>query len=159
MIYIYIYIFLIAPPESPVDFQIKTCGNLNVTLIWKPGFDNYLNITHYIIYSKTSFDADFSKMTQTTGNINEVELKLSPYANYTFKISAVNQLGESVQSNVTNYCQTRAALPAYNPTGVKIQEDQTGKLVIEWNVSYLYELCLLKMLVSIKPLYKMYRRK
>lgn len=79
-------------------------------------------------------------MTQTTGNINEVELKLSPYANYTFKISAVNQLGESVQSNVTNHCQTRAALPAYNPTGVKILEDQTGKLVIEWDVRYLYEL-------------------
>lgn len=121
-----------APPEPPFDVMITTCGKLKATLKWEPGFDNFLNISTFIIYSKTFYDSDFVKMTQTIGSINKVELDLSPYANYTFKVSAVNQLGESVQSNQTNICETQEAPPAHHPKGVRIVENETGKLVIEW---------------------------
>ncbi|CAC5396287.1 NRCAM [Mytilus coruscus] len=122
-----------APPDPPRDLTIKTCGNLKVTLFWRPGFDNYLPISNYVIYSKTNYDNAYKKMNELLGDVNEYEQRLSAFANYTFKIKARNQLGESVFSNITPICSTKAAIPEQHPTNVRIIENKTRKLVIEWD--------------------------
>ncbi|XP_076102327.1 neuroglian-like isoform X2 [Mytilus galloprovincialis] len=122
-----------APPDPPRDLTIKTCGNLKVTLFWRPGFDNYMPISNYVIYSKTNYDNAYKKINETIGTVSEYEQRLSAYANYTFQIKARNQLGESVFSNITPICSTKAAIPEQHPTNVRIVENMTGKLVIEWD--------------------------
>lgn len=114
---------------------MKACGNLKATLIWTPGFDNYLKISKFHIYYKTNYDKDYILMQDTEGDVTEQEVNLIPFANYTFKISARNLLGESELSEMTNVCQTKATNPAHHPKNVKIVENETGKLIIEWDVS------------------------
>lgn len=122
-----------APPETPKDFGMKTCGNLKATLVWTPGFDNFLEITSYNIYYKTNYDQEYESMLNVSGDIREQEVKLIPYANYTFKISASNVLGRSELSNMTTRCNTQAFPPGHHPKNVKIVDNQTGKLIIEWD--------------------------
>lgn len=94
-------------------------------------------ISNYVIYSKTNYDNAYKKINETIGTVSEYEQRLSAYANYTFQIKARNQLGESVFSNITPICSTKAAIPEQHPTNVRIVENMTGKLVIEWDVSIL----------------------
>ena len=62
-------------------------------------------------------------------------VKLSPWADYTFRVRAINERGKSLPSDVTQMaCTTPPALPDKNPDNVKTWEGAQNYLVIQWKV-------------------------
>ena len=49
----------------------------------------------------------------------DLEVELSPWANYTFQVFARNKLGASKPSPISRVCSTKADTPDKNPDGVK----------------------------------------
>jgi hypothetical protein len=61
---------------------------------------------------------------------------LSCWANYTFRVKAVNRLGESESSEINTLpCTTNPCRPARHPIGVRGFGNQSNNLIITWNVS------------------------
>lgn len=105
-------------------------------LHWSAGFHNYMPIINYTIEYSTSFDWDkWTTLYQTSDNNTQVSgVTLSAWINYKFRIKALNQMGYSEPSELTNTCKTDPKRPARHPTGVRIKNDKDGFLYVEWEV-------------------------
>ena len=70
------------------------------------------------------------------GTQSDLTFNLSCWANYTFRIKAVNRLGESDPSEIASSpCFTNPCRPARHPFGVRAFGNQSNNLIITWNVS------------------------
>jgi neurocan core protein len=71
------------------------------------------------------------------GTQSDLTFNLSCWANYTFRIKAVNRLGESDPSEISTVpCYTNPCRPARHPIGVRGFGNQSNNLIITWNVSH-----------------------
>jgi len=70
------------------------------------------------------------------GSFNTL-VKLRPWTEYTFQVTAQNSLGESKRSDFTRQtCVTPQAKPARNPLGVCTDLRDNMTLNITWEVSF-----------------------
>src|SRR2546428_681057 len=88
-------------PSAPQNLQ-ATGGNANVTLTWQaPSTNGGSAITGYKIYKSTSSGTE--TLNATRGNLTSyTDTTVTNGLTYFYKVSAVNSVGESLQSNETN---------------------------------------------------------
>uniref|UniRef100_A0A8B9W1J9 Neuronal cell adhesion molecule n=1 Tax=Anas zonorhyncha TaxID=75864 RepID=A0A8B9W1J9_9AVES len=70
--------------------------------------------------------------TEVPGSQTTVQLKLSPYVNYSFRVIAVNEIGRSQPSEPSEQYLTKSANPDENPSNVQGIGSEPDNLVITW---------------------------
>lgn len=122
-----------AKPESPSSVKVR-CETYQATITWTPGSDNNAPIQYFIIQYNTTFEKDqWYFGAEVDLNTNQKTIIMSPYANYTFRVLAINKIGESEPSaHTTDVCQTPSTTPFQQPGNVHTRGDEKGKLLIEW---------------------------
>ncbi|XP_072306289.1 neural cell adhesion molecule L1.1-like [Eucyclogobius newberryi] len=132
-------ISVVAPPDPPTDLSLSEAdAHTTVTLGWTPGFDHNSAITEFIVEAREEQHAPRSRwrweeLRRVPGDVAEVELKLRPFCTYSFRVTAVNDLGRGEVSQNSPEHSTPPAIPSGNPTGVRSDSTEPGTLVITWD--------------------------
>ena len=132
------FVLLTAPPDPPYDVSFKSCLARSALITWKPGKDNFSPITGYHVEYNHSYAPDEWTRAATVDNpdVTETKVELSPHANYTFRVIAVNNLGDSQPSQYSRtVCESNPAKPDKHPTNVHTDRSKPGVLIIKWDVS------------------------
>ncbi|KAM9216114.1 neuronal cell adhesion molecule isoform 6-T6 [Dugong dugon] len=121
-------------PNPPFDLELTNHLDKSVQLSWTPGDDNNSPITKFIIeYEDSMHEAGlWHHQTEVSGIQTTAQLNLSPFVNYSFRVVAVNSIGRSVPSQVSEHYLTKAAEPDKNPTTVEGLGSEPDNLVITW---------------------------
>uniref|UniRef100_A0A0B7A4I7 Neuroglian n=1 Tax=Arion vulgaris TaxID=1028688 RepID=A0A0B7A4I7_9EUPU len=120
-------------PDPPVDVYFEFC-NQNATINWMPGSYNNAPVQYFVLQYNTAFNPDqWNFGLKVNSTLSRVNMTLSPYVNYTFRLIAYNKIGPSDASNPTpTVCPTKPDRPYYHPRNLRTLGHQTGKLYIEW---------------------------
>uniref|UniRef100_A0A8C8VQZ6 Neuronal cell adhesion molecule n=1 Tax=Pelusios castaneus TaxID=367368 RepID=A0A8C8VQZ6_9SAUR len=121
-------------PNPPFDLELTGLLDRSVQLSWIPGYDNNSPITNFIIEYEDGMHEPgvWHYQTEVRGTQTTVQLKLSPYVNYSFRVIAVNEIGRSQPSEASEQYLTKAAKPDENPSGVQGIGSEPDNLVIIW---------------------------
>ncbi|XP_066248839.1 neuroglian isoform X1 [Euwallacea similis] len=120
-------------PNPPGDIRVE-CHRMDATIQWSPKGDNRAPILRYIIQYNTSFTPD--SWEDAFSDVPPVDttytIPMSSWANYTFRVIAVNKIGRSLPSPHSEICSTPPAVPHKNPDNVVGEGDRPDNLVITW---------------------------
>lgn len=110
------------------------CNSREAVISWEPLGDNRAPILHYTIQYNTSFTPDiwtdaYEKVPATDFTYT---VGMTPWANYTFRIVAINKIGPSLPSSHSESCTTQSDVPYKNPDDVKGEGTTPQNLVISW---------------------------
>ncbi|XP_054843956.1 neuronal cell adhesion molecule isoform X20 [Eublepharis macularius] len=121
-------------PDPPFDLELTDKQDRSVQLTWIPGDDNNSPIIKYIIeYEDAMHEPGIWRYhMDVLGIQTTVQLKLSPYVNYSFRVIAVNKIGKSQPSDPSEKYLTESAKPDENPTVIQGNGSEPDKLVIMW---------------------------
>ncbi|XP_048193829.1 neuronal cell adhesion molecule isoform X31 [Perognathus longimembris pacificus] len=121
-------------PNPPIDLELTNQLDKSVQLSWTPGDDNNSPITKFIIeYEDTIHEVGlWHHQAEVPGTQTTAQLMLSPYVNYSFRVTAVNNIGQSLPSKASEQYFTKAAEPDTNPTAVEGLGSEPDNLVITW---------------------------
>ncbi|CAD6198575.1 unnamed protein product [Caenorhabditis auriculariae] len=129
-------------PASPT-FETVQCTERKVILKWIPAADHGDVIKKYVVEMFTDFrKGEWSTVVEEI-NVNrenfEVDVTLTPWVNYTFRVVAINSHGRSdlhIEGQPPEQwatCHTRPSFPYTNPSGVRAEGNEPDNLVIYWN--------------------------
>ena len=120
---------------NPPEIESVTCNRLTASIKWKPKGDNRSPIVSSIIQYNTSFVPDvWEDMTHRVPAPESVsDVSLSPWANYTFRVISVNQVGPSPPSKHSEMCTTEEDVPHDNPKQVVGKGTNPHNMVISWS--------------------------
>jgi neuronal cell adhesion molecule len=121
-------------PNAPALTKLQ-CGERTASISWEPKGDNRSPILYFDIQYNTSFTpaswADAASKVPSTDFTYTVPM--SPWANYTFRVTAVNKVGASAPSEHSEVCTTQPAVPGKNPDNVEGKGTEPNNLVIRWS--------------------------
>ncbi|CAH1112856.1 unnamed protein product [Psylliodes chrysocephalus] len=118
-------------PNPPQLLGVE-CHIKDATIQWRPMGDNLAPILYYIIQYNTSFiPEEWKDFGQAPSSDSIYNVNLAPWANYTFRVIAVNKIGQSKPSLHSEVCTTPAEVPRTNPDNVRLEGDEDN-LVITW---------------------------
>ena len=102
------------------------------------GPSNNAEIEEFVVFYNTSFDnaGDYHEAKSVGKDVDQTEIRLSPWVNYTFHVRARNELGLSPLSDFSKVCSTKAARPENHPKNVCTESREPNQLVIVWDVSF-----------------------
>ncbi|KAL5014246.1 hypothetical protein ScPMuIL_008516 [Solemya velum] len=128
-------------PDPPSSVSFTACYAHRAEIAWVEGNNKNAPIQNYIVQYNTSFDTDYWVTALTTdGNQTAASITLSPWANYTVRVIAKNEIGESNnRSRTWSKCSTPPSRPYKNPENVRSIGNKKGFLVIEWTLMPLIE--------------------
>jgi hypothetical protein len=120
-------------PNAPVLLGID-CKAHDASISWEPKGDNRSPILYFIIQYNTSFTPDLwadaaSNVPATDFTYN---VPMSPWANYTYRVIAVNKVGPSSPSDHSESCSTQTDVPYKNPDNVEGKGSEPTNLIIKW---------------------------
>ncbi|XP_018565737.1 neuroglian isoform X1 [Anoplophora glabripennis] len=119
---------------NPPMMKGVTCHEKDATINWMPMGDNRAPILYYIIQYNTSFNPEEWK--DVFNHVPSVDMTynvpMNPWANYTFRVIAVNKIGPSTPSSHSDVCTTNPEVPHKNPDNVQGEGDRPDNLVISW---------------------------
>uniref|UniRef100_A0A8C3PF03 Neuronal cell adhesion molecule n=1 Tax=Chrysemys picta bellii TaxID=8478 RepID=A0A8C3PF03_CHRPI len=121
-------------PNPPFDLELTDQLERSIQLSWIPGYDNNSPITNFVIEYEDGMHEPgvWHYQAEVRGTQTTVQLKLSPYVNYSFRVIAVNEIGRSQPSEASEQYLTKAAKPDENPSGVQGIGSEPDNLVIIW---------------------------
>ncbi|KAJ7409991.1 neuronal cell adhesion molecule isoform X1 [Pitangus sulphuratus] len=125
---------VVARPNPPFDLELTGQLERHIELSWIPGDENNSPITHFIIEYEDGLHEPgvWHYQTEVPGTQTTVQLKLSPYVNYSFRVIAVNKIGRSQPSEPSEQYLTKSASPDENPANVQGIGSEPDNLVITW---------------------------
>ena len=104
-------------------------------IVRRPGL--LFKALQYVIFILLCFLFAAYPTDKIPGTQSDLTFGLSCWANYTFRIKAVNRLGESDPSEITSSpCLTNPCRPSRHPIGVRAFGNQSNNLIITWNVRF-----------------------
>lgn len=113
------------------------CMQKDATIRWKPMGDNRAPILRFTIQYNTSFTPDTWE--DATNSVPATDMSynvpMSAWANYTFRVIALNKVGPSLPSDHSAVCTTQPSVPHKNPQNVQGKGTEPTNLVIKWTVS------------------------
>ncbi|XP_068789575.1 neuronal cell adhesion molecule isoform X24 [Struthio camelus] len=123
-----------ARPNPPFDLELTGQLERSIELSWIPGDENNSPITNFLIEYEDGLHEPgvWHYQTEVPGTQTTVQLKLSPYVNYSFRVIAVNEIGRSQPSEPSEQYLTKAANPDENPSNVQGIGSEPDNLVITW---------------------------
>ncbi|XP_055568431.1 neuronal cell adhesion molecule isoform X23 [Falco cherrug] len=123
-----------ARPNPPFDLELTGQLERSVELSWIPGDENNSPITNFVIEYEDGLHEPgvWHYQTEVPGTQTTVQLKLSPYVNYSFRVIAVNEIGRSQPSEPSEQYLTKSANPDENPSNVQGIGSEPDNLVITW---------------------------
>ncbi|XP_050838121.1 neuronal cell adhesion molecule isoform X2 [Serinus canaria] len=125
---------VVARPNPPFDLELTGQLERSVDLSWIPGDENNSPITSFVIEFEDALHEPgvWRYQTEVPGTQTTVQLKLSPYVNYSFRVIAVNRIGRSQPSEPSEQYLTKSASPDENPANVQGIGSEPDNLVITW---------------------------
>ncbi|XP_061844533.1 neuronal cell adhesion molecule isoform X24 [Colius striatus] len=125
---------VVARPNPPFDLELTGQLERSVELSWVPGDENNSPITTFVIEYEDGLHEPgvWHLQTEVPGTQTTVQLKLSPYVNYSFRVIAVNEIGRSQPSEPSEQYLTKSANPDENPSNVQGIGSVPDNLVITW---------------------------
>ncbi|KAK2851997.1 hypothetical protein Q5P01_008273 [Channa striata] len=131
-------ITVVAPPDPPKALTLSDIKDHSLTLSWVPGHAHNSPITEFIVQAREEQHTEeglwrWEEWKTVPGDFNHLELTLHPFCTYRFRVIAVNELGHSVPSPLSNYHSTSPAIPDSNPTGVRSVSIDPKTLIITWD--------------------------
>ncbi|XP_074759159.1 neuronal cell adhesion molecule isoform X13 [Athene noctua] len=123
-----------ARPNPPFDLELTGQLERSVELSWIPGDENNSPIRNFVIEYEDGLHEPgvWHYQTEVPGTQTTVQLKLSPYVNYSFRVIAVNEIGRSQPSEPSEQYLTKSANPDENPSNVQGIGSEPDNLVITW---------------------------
>ena len=129
-------------PQPPTNVHLTSCTGRRAMFAWQVSNIYVIPaVTSYIIEFNTSFAPHDWQMVDTRefkGEQNILKhdrVVLSPWANYTFRVTLRNELGQGQASHVTReWCATPADRPRNHPRNVCTLNGRPGTLTITWQV-------------------------
>uniref|UniRef100_A0A672SR55 Neural cell adhesion molecule L1 n=1 Tax=Sinocyclocheilus grahami TaxID=75366 RepID=A0A672SR55_SINGR len=121
-------------PDPPQDLELSDPSARSVRLTWVPGNENNSPVTHFLV----QFEEDrwepgkWQNLSIFDGNLNSVNLQLSPFVNYQFRVIAINAVGQSQPSLPSARYQTSGASPDVVPSGLKGWGSKKNNMEITW---------------------------
>lgn len=99
--------------------------------------DNRARIIRYTVEYNTSFDPGTWLVASDNVPASNLELivPMTPWANFTFRVIAKNNVGKSNPSLHSSVCTTQPDVPYKNPENIEAYSLEPSKLVISWTVS------------------------
>uniref|UniRef100_A0A673BUN8 Neuronal cell adhesion molecule-like n=1 Tax=Sphaeramia orbicularis TaxID=375764 RepID=A0A673BUN8_9TELE len=121
-------------PDPPTDLELTDQKKRSVQITWTPGDEHNSPIQKFLIQYEDSLHhrGHWHNLTEVPGTKTTAHLKLSPYAQYTFRVMALNAVGYSRPSFPSRVYKTEPAAPDENPTGVQGFGTEHNNLVISW---------------------------
>ncbi|XP_053551776.1 neural cell adhesion molecule L1 isoform X2 [Bombina bombina] len=125
---------VIDAPEPPYDLELSNQQDFSVSLTWTPGDENNSPIEEFIIeFEEDSFEPGmWHELTRVPGDQISADLSLSPYVNYQFRVTAVNEIGPGASSPPSDRYKTPKAAPRKNPSDVKGEGTKSNNMRISW---------------------------
>ncbi|PZC72777.1 hypothetical protein B5X24_HaOG210592 [Helicoverpa armigera] len=122
---------------NPPRLEGVKCNERTATLRWQPMGDNRAPILRYSIQYNTTFTPDtwYTASDNVPAIYTYWTVQLSPWANYTFRVSAWNKIGPSSPSSHSEVCSTQPDVPYKNPDNVVGEGSDPTNMVISWEVS------------------------
>ncbi|XP_073771506.1 neurofascin homolog (chicken) a isoform X15 [Danio rerio] len=121
-------------PDPPQDLELSDPSARSVRLTWVPGNENNSPVTHFLV----QFEEDrwepgkWQNLSIYDWNLNSVNLQLSPFVNYQFRVIAINAVGQSQPSHPSARYQTSGAPPDVVPSGLKGWGSKKNNMEITW---------------------------
>uniref|UniRef100_A0A8C2CHR3 Neurofascin homolog (chicken) a n=1 Tax=Cyprinus carpio TaxID=7962 RepID=A0A8C2CHR3_CYPCA len=121
-------------PDPPQDLELSDPSARSVRLTWVPGNENNSPVTHFLV----QFEEDrwepgkWQNLSIFDGDLNSVNLQLSPFVNYQFRVIAINAVGQSQPSLASARYQTSGASPDVVPSGLKGWGSKKSNMEITW---------------------------
>ncbi|KAM4738132.1 LOW QUALITY PROTEIN: neural cell adhesion molecule L1.1-like [Anableps anableps] len=131
-------ITVVAPPDPPISLSLSAVEDHSVTLSWVPGSSHNSPITEFIVDAEEKPQTDsgnpgWKKWRMVPGDFSHIQLSLQPFCTYRFRVTAVNEMGQSNPSEPTTEHSTPPSPPGSNPTNVRTNSTEPGILVITWD--------------------------
>ncbi|XP_050425383.1 neuroglian isoform X2 [Adelges cooleyi] len=120
-------------PNAPQLLGI-TCNKKEAAVRWQPKGDNRAPILRYTIEYNTSFAPDSWSVASDNVPASEQTylVPMTPWANFTFRVIAMNKIGRSTPSLHSSVCTTQPDVPYKNPENVEAAGTDPYNLVIRW---------------------------
>ncbi|XP_047467328.1 tyrosine-protein kinase receptor TYRO3 [Mugil cephalus] len=125
-------VFVAVLPEAPVDVQVLSMGDNNVTLSWKPGFTGHSELNSCVV--------QVSRRSARRWDLPQQEVQVPPhllvlsglrsYSNYSVRVSCVNEVGASPFSPWF-YFLTPESVPSVPPRNLTFQLSEQ-QLSLRW---------------------------
>uniref|UniRef100_A0A8C1RAE1 Neural cell adhesion molecule L1 n=1 Tax=Cyprinus carpio TaxID=7962 RepID=A0A8C1RAE1_CYPCA len=137
-------------PDPPQDLELSDPSARSVRLTWVPGNENNSPVTREFRYQEfilfffnryyflVQFEEDrwepgkWQNLSIFDGDLNSVNLQLSPFVNYQFRVIAINAVGQSQPSLASARYQTSGASPDVVPSGLKGWGSKKNNMEITW---------------------------
>ncbi|XP_077059521.1 neurofascin homolog (chicken) a isoform X6 [Siphateles boraxobius] len=125
---------VIGRPDPPQDLELSDPSARSVRLTWVPGSENNSPVTQFLV----QFEEDkwepgkWQNLSIYDGNLNSVNLQLSPFVNYQFRVIAINAVGQSQPSHPSARYQTSGAPPDVIPGGLQGWGNKKNNMEITW---------------------------
>ncbi|CAB3409266.1 unnamed protein product [Caenorhabditis bovis] len=128
-------------PAHPITEPVH-CTERKASIKWVPAADHGDAIKKYVVEMFTDFRKDKWEVVYEEINVNkehfDVDITLTPWVNYTFRVIALNSHGRSdlkIEGQGKEEwltCQTRPSFPYTNPINVRGEGTEPDNLVISW---------------------------
>jgi hypothetical protein len=120
-------------PNRPELIDVD-CGPSTARISWRPTGHNNAPIRFYTIQENTSFTPDHWAISfkDVPDSETSYTVQVSPWANYTFRVIARNDIGPSLPSAHSRVCTTPEDVPHKNPENVRGDGTAPNNLRISW---------------------------
>lgn len=121
-------------PDAPEDVVLAERRDRTVKLKWIPGDDHNSTTTEFIIeYEESQWKpGSWRELMRVPGNHHSALLKLHGHMDYTFRVSAVNEVGRGRPGEASERYRTPASAPDKNPENIKIEGHLPHEMDINW---------------------------
>ncbi|XP_049327565.1 neurofascin homolog (chicken) a isoform X3 [Astyanax mexicanus] len=121
-------------PDPPQDLELSDLSARSVRLTWVPGNENNSPVTEFLVqYEEDRWKpGEWQNLSSYAGNQNSVNLQLSPFVNYQFRVIAINKVGQSRPSRPSARYQTSGSPPDVAPSGLKGWGTRKNNMEISW---------------------------
>ncbi|KAL2091482.1 hypothetical protein ACEWY4_013745 [Coilia grayii] len=121
-------------PDAPEDLMLSELSGKSVKLKWIPGDDHNSSTTGFVIeFEESQREPGIWREAQRVpGSHTSALLKLHGHADYRFRVSGVNEVGQGRPSEPSENYKTPARAPDKNPENIKIEGHLPHEMDINW---------------------------
>ncbi|KAL4612745.1 contactin-1 isoform X1 [Arapaima gigas] len=133
-------LFVKGPPGPPGGIRVEEIRDKSVRLLWSRGADNHSPIIKYIIQTRDQFSLDREEWKDANTSPPVVQgneemtsvVDLYPWAQYEFRVIAINALGMGEPSLPSIKIRTYDAVPTVAPSNIGGGSRVKSELTITW---------------------------